>query len=440
MTHQPTAHQKANPTAVAAVLLAATVWCSTAQAQLFNTAVVAQGLNQPVYATAPLNDGRVFVVEKGGTIRVAQGGRTSTFLTLPVSTTSEQGLLGLAFDPGYANAASAGYRRFFVNYIDATTQDTVVASYRTTANASVADAASRQEVIRLDQPNGLNNHKAGWIGFKPGDSNHLFIATGDGGGSNDPNNRAQNLADPLGKLLRIDVNRDDFASANINYGIPLSNPFVGEGVGVAGARGEVFASGLRNPWRNSFDRANGNLWLADVGQGAREEVNFISASSAGGQNFGWRVREGRIATPGVGGPATAGMVDPVLDYARDFGQSITGGYVVREAGSALFGQYVFGDFVTGRIFAMAGDGSALTMASTTELTASFNAGLGGVIGNVASFGEGALGELFVVDYRGKVLQITSAVPEPGTVALWAVGLTGLWLGARRKGPAAAAGA
>jgi glucose/arabinose dehydrogenase len=409
------------------VALAAVLLTGAAQAQLINTSVVAQGLNQLVFATSPLNDGRVFIVEKGGTIRVAQGGSTSTFLSLPVNSSGEQGLLGLAFDPGYANAASAGYRRFFVNYIDATTQDTVVASYRTSANASVADAASRQEVIRLDQPNGLNNHKAGWIGFKPGDSNHLFIATGDGGGSNDPNNRAQNLADPLGKLLRIDVNRDDFASANINYGIPLSNPFVG----VAGARGEVFASGLRNPWRNSFDRANGNLWLADVGQGAREEVNFISASSAGGQNFGWRVREGRIATPGVGGPASADMVDPVLDYTRDFGQSITGGYVVREAGSALFGQYVFGDFVTGRIFAINGDGSSQTMAQATELTADFNAGLGGAIGNVASFGEGALGELYVVDYRGKVLLVTSAVPEPATALLWLAGIAAV-VGAKRR--------
>jgi glucose/arabinose dehydrogenase len=360
---------------------------------------------------------------------VAQGGVLSTFLSVPVASSGEQGLLGLAFDPGYANPASAGYRRFFVNTIDTTTLDTVVYSYRTSAtNASVADASSRTEIIRLDQPNGLNNHKAGWLGFKPGDNNHLFISTGDGGGSNDPSNRAQNLADPLGKLLRIDINRDDFASANINYGIPLTNPFVG----TAGARGEIFAYGLRNGWRGSFDRQNGNLWLADVGQGAREEVNFIAAASAGGQNFGWRVREGRIATPGVGGAASAGMVDPLLEYDRSFGQSITGGYVVRDPSSPLFGRYVFGDFVTGRVWAINGDGSSQDMSGAVELTAQLNAGLGGAIGNVASFGEGANGELFVVDYRGKVVQLLSPVPEPASALLMMLGLGAVWRYARQK--------
>ena len=355
--------------------------------------------------------------------RWCRTGLASTFLTIPVATASEQGLLGLAFDPGYADPLSAGHRRFFVNYIDATTRDTVVASYTTSANASLADAGSRVEVIRIDQPNDRTNHKAGWIGFKPGDANNLYIATGDGGSGNDPDNLAQNNTQLLGKMLRIDINRDDFASSTINYGIPASNPLVGQD----GVRGEIFATGLRNPFRNSFDRLNGNLWIADVGQGAREEINVISGASPGGQNFGWRLREGTIATPGVGGPATPDMVGPVLDYGRSFGASVTGGHVVRDLASPLYGQYVFGDFISGRIFAVAGDGSTQTMAGARELTSALDAGAGGALGNIASFGEGFNGELYIVDFGGKVVQV---VPEPSTVLLWALGL-GVLLQRRR---------
>jgi hypothetical protein len=172
-----------SPTRVAALVSAALLAALPANSQTVDTTLVAAGLSQPVYATAPLADGRVFIVEKGGAIRVSQDGVLSTFLTVPVATSGEQGLLGLAFDPGYANPASAGYRRFFVNTIEPSTLDTVVLSYRTSAgNASVADATSRTEIIRLDQPNGLNNHKAGWLGFEPGDNNNLYISTGDGGG------------------------------------------------------------------------------------------------------------------------------------------------------------------------------------------------------------------------------------------------------------------
>lgn len=383
-----------------------------------DTQLIASGLSQPLYATSPVAGGPVYIVEKGGTIKAVQGGVTSTFLGIPVTSGGEQGLLGLAFDPGYADPASAGFRRFFVNYTDPVNQDTVVASYRANAGGLSANAGSRIEVIRFDQPNGVTNHKAGWMGFKPGNANNLYIATGDGGGSNDPSNNAQNTGVLLGKMLRININGDDFASTSINYAIPSDNPFVG----VAGARGEIFATGLRNPWRNSFDRLTGALWIADVGQNAREEINFIDASSPGGQNFGWRVREGEIATPGVGGPLQPGMVDPMLTYTRTFGASITGGYVVRDTGSELYGKYIFGDFVSGRIWTINGDGSFQTLANATDLTSVLDGGAAGALSSIASFGEGASGEIFIIDFAGKVVQV---VPEPASALLMLAGALAL---------------
>ena len=396
-----------------------------AMAATLNTQLIASGLSQPLYATSPLAGGPVYIVEKGGTIKAVQGGVTSTFLGIAVTSGGEQGLLGVAFDPGYANPASAGYRRFFVNYTDPTNQDTVVASYRANPGGLSADPVSRLEVIRFDQPDGLSNHKAGWMGFKPGDANNLYIATGDGGSGNDPFNNAQNTNVLLGKMLRININGDDFTSPTINYAIPSDNPYAS----VAGARGEIYATGLRNPWRNSFDRLTGALWVADVGQGAREEINFINAASPGGQNFGWRVREGEIATPGVGGPLQPGMVDPILSYTRSLGGSITGGYVVRDTASELYGQYIFGDFVSGRIWTINGDGSFQSITNATDLTAILDAGSAGALSSIASFGEGAGGELFIIDFAGKVVQV---VPEPSTVLLMLGGALAL-LAVRRRG-------
>ena len=207
---------------------------------------------------------------------------------------------------------------------------------------------------------------------------------------------------------------------------PLSNSFVGQ----AGARGEIYALGLRNPFRSSFDSTTGNLWIADVGQDQREEIDFISTSSLGGQNFGWRQREGNIATPGISDPPTAGLTGPLLDYDHSFGAAITGGYVVRDAASPLNGRYVFGDFISGRIFSIAADGSVQTMAGATELTALLDAGQGGAIGNISSFGQGAGGEFYIVDYAGKVVQV---VPEPATALLMLVGAAALWTRRRSLG-------
>ena len=410
--------------AAATLALLALPLAATATLQ---TTVVASGLSAPVAAAQPLPGGPLYVVELGGRIKVVAGGVVSNFLTIPVATGGEQGLLGLAFDPGYADPASAGYRRFFVNYIDPTSRDTIVASYRATSDL-LADPASRVEVIRVDQPTGRSNHKAGWIGFKPGDANNLYIATGDGGSGNDPDNFAQNRNVLLGKMLRIDINRDDFAADPLlNYGIPTDNPFVG----VAGTRAEIFALGLRNPFRNGFDSATGNLWIADVGQSAREEINFIAASSAGGQNFGWRVREGDIATPSVGGPLQPGMVDPVLVYNRSFGFSITGGHVVHsDRLPGLDGQYIFADYGSDRIWSRSADGSLLSMASTTNWTSVLNAGGAGTLGGIVGFGEGATGELFIVEIGGRVVQV---VPEPASVVLMLAGAAVLlgWRGRSR---------
>lgn len=406
--------------------LAATPGLTQAQLQ---TQLVAGGLSSPVQVLQPVAGGPLYVVQLGGTIRVIDNGVASNFLSIPVQTGGEQGLLGMAFDPGFADPSSPGYRRFFVNYInpssDAAQRDTVIASYRATSDL-VADPTSRVEILRVDQPTGRSNHEAGWIGFKPGDPNHLYIATGDGGSANDPDNHAQNLGVLLGKMLRVDINRDDFADPSLNYGIPADNPFVG----TAGARGEIFAYGLRNPFRNGFDSATGNLWIADVGQSSREEVNFIDAASPGGQNFGWRVREGDIATPGVGGPLQPGMVNPVLVYPRSFGYSITGGHVVHNSNLAgLDGQYLFGDYGSGRVWSMAADGSAQTMSTVTEWTSVLTGGGFGPLGSIVAFGEGASGELFIVDLNGRVMQV---VPEPASVAMMLAGVA-LLMALRRRG-------
>lgn len=364
---------------------------------------------EPLFLTAPVGDARLFVVEKGGAIKARDSlGAVSTVLNLSaqIDTTGERGLLGMAFDPGFATN-----NRFYVNYIDKTTLSTVVASYTLNPSTGIADPTSARTVITVAQPAGRSNHKAGWIGFSAADPGNLYIATGDGGDGNDPDNLAQDLGSNLGKLLRITPN-----AASDGYTVPANNPFVG-----TAGNDEIWAYGLRNPFRNSFDRTTGDLWIADVGQGAREEVNFAAASAGLGRgaNYGWRPREGSIDNPGVGDPAPAGAVDPLFDYGRDVGGTVIGGYVYHGADAGLDGKYIFGDFVAGKIWSYSGG-------VRTELADPFSGF------QLTSFGEGGDGSLYAVGINGNIYLLAAAVPEPAPALLLAAGLAAGGLLTRRR--------
>ena len=375
-----------------------------------STQQVASGLSQPVFLTGRAND--LFVAQQGGAIvRVDRvSGARSTFFTVPnIESGGEKGLLGFAFDPQYTTNG-----RF---YVDVTTRvaGQLVTEVRRYTDPAIASEAA-QVVIRVNQP--FDNHNGGWIGF--GRDNDLYVALGDGGSANDPFNNAQNLNSNLGKILRLDVSADAYpADAARNYTIPAGNPF----------GSEVFVYGLRNPYRDSFDRATGDLWIGDVGQGAREEVDRVALGTSG-QNFGWRPLEGTIPTPGVGDPVPPGTTPPVLEYSHAIGQSITGGYVFRGPGVAdLSGRYVFGDFVAGRLFTAGLDGSGFT-----DITGA----LGGVGISPSSFGEDGSGNLYVVDYGGRIFRFVdpnapAPVPEPNTwwLMIAGLGLSGAALRRRR---------
>ncbi len=343
---------------------------------------VASGFQGALLVTAPAGDDRLFVVEQGGTVRIIRPDGTVVprpFVDLSslVSSGGERGLLGLAFHPRYASNG-----RFFVNYTNRS-GTTVVAELRVSGNRDVANAGSRRVLMRIAQP--YANHNGGMVAFGP--DGFLYIGMGDGGSGGDPENRAQNLRSLLGKMLRIDVNGRTAARP---YRIPASNPFRGR----PGVPPEIFALGLRNPWRFSFDRVRGDLWIGDVGQNSREEIDFVTLARARGANFGWKRFEGRSRFSGVG--LSAGrLVQPVADYGHGAGCSVTGGYVYRGPGiPGLDGRYVFADFCTSRVWSMR---AGPTPGGLREITGALGTRLptAGENGGVRAFGEGADGRLYV---------------------------------------------
>jgi len=334
----------------------------------------------------------------------------------------EQGLLGLTFHPDYAEN---GF--FFVNFTDASGATNVV-RYTVSADPDVADAESDALVLRLAQPE--PNHNGGWLGFAPDGT--LYVPLGDGGGGNDLHGTIGNAQDPtslLGKVLRLDVDGADAypADPERNYAIPPDNPFVGDETVLP----EIWALGVRNPWRASFDRETGDFWFGDVGQNTREEIDFQPAASPGGENYGWRLREGTIQTPSVGGARPSGNVDPIYDYPHVgtlCSGSVTGGYVYRGPIAAFQGLYFFADFCRGFIRSLRFDGTNVTEL-TTDWTGmpEFTPDVG-TIDNVASFGEDGAANFYVVDHDGELFR----VPEPGGLLLTALGLASAALLARSR--------
>jgi glucose/arabinose dehydrogenase len=354
--------------------------------------LVAEGLSRPVYLTAAPGDrDRLFVLEQAGRIRLIREGSLlpDPFLNIEdlvvdLSGYDERGLLGLAFHPDYARN-----RYFFVNYVDGQNR-TVIARYRTGSNPDRADRQSAETVLTIDQP--YSNHNGGMLAFGP--DGFLYVATGDGGSGGDPQGRAQDLTSLHGKLLRLDVD-------TLPYDTPPGNPFAGPGEPLD----EIWAYGLRNPWRFSFDRQTGDLWIADVGQNRREEINFEPAGQ-GGRNYGWNIMEGRECFQPPANCDQSGLTLPVHEYDHDNGCSVTGGYVYRGAAlSGLRGHYLFGDWCSGRIWSLRlRNGTAVDL---TERTAQLVPGEGREIDQVASFGEDGAGELYIVDYDGEIYRIVA---------------------------------
>jgi glucose/arabinose dehydrogenase len=402
--------------AMGIVALLACVVGADLHAQL-RTQALATGFTNPVaFVQDPADRDVRFVVQQDGRIRVVRGAGAlpADFLDLASGIVSggEQGLLGLAFPPDAATS-----RRFFVNFTDRA-GNTVVARFRRSADPAVGDPATRFDLrwggssapASIFQP--FANHNGGHLAFGP--DGYLYVGLGDGGSGNDPAHRAQTPSELLGKMLRVDVGVDD--RDPIGYRVPADNPFVNGGP--AGTRPEIWAFGLRNPWRYAFDDpargGTGALIIGDVGQNNVEEVDYEPANR-GGRNYGWRNREGAHDNVTNREPAFLPLVDPIHEYDHAAGQSITGGYVYRGAalGGNYQGRYFFADFIQGRVWSI-----ALTIDSAGEARASnlleHTAELGGsTLGNISAFGVDADGELYLVGYsRGAILKIVGPAAAP----------------------------
>lgn len=356
---------------------------------------VAAGFERPVWAgAAPGIPDKIWVMEQDGRVWIvdAKSGDKlkEPFLDIRKDVSregNEEGLLGLAFAPDFKKSG-----RYYVNYSDKD-QHTRIARL-TSKDRVLTNPESAEIILRYKQD--FRNHNGGWLGFGP--DGMLYIGNGDGGAANDPNNRGQSLDTFLGKMLRIDV------SPATGYRVPDDNPFVR----TEGAKPEIWAIGVRNPWRCSFDRLTGDFWMGDVGQNLWEEINYMPKGKGAAANYGWRLREGEIATPanGVGGEKPDGVIEPVYVYkhgsANNEGVSVTGGYVYRGPIKELQGRYVFADYQNPRIWSfLLKDGEATDFKDhTADLQPE-----GGRIALISSFAEENDGALLIVDHSGSIYRI-----------------------------------
>jgi glucose/arabinose dehydrogenase len=377
---------------------------SSAAAQNLKSTFIAGGFTKALYVTSePTDSSRLYVVQQGGIIKLIKNGVTQAtpFINLTsivFSGGNEQGLLGLAFHPNYASNG-----KFYVDYVDLNQQE-VIREYHVSANPDVADPASFTTIFG-PQIDPQSNHNGGNLQFGP--DGYLYYGLGDGGNANDTGaghdaatGNAQSLNTYMGKMLRIDVD-------NPPTYVPASNPFA------ASAFPLIWAYGLRNPWRWSFDRLTGDMYIADVGQGAWEEIDFQSGHSTGGENYGWRCMEGAHCTGFSGCTCNVNVVLPIYEYAHTGGAcSITGGYVYRGAGYPdLQGTYFFGDYCNGRMYTFKYVGGVVT--NFTDRTAQLVPGGGHNIQNPDSFGQDADGELYIVDQNGgEIYKIGEQCPTP----------------------------
>ena len=367
-----------------ALLWPSLAWALTATVDgvEITTAVVAENLGNPVFLTSPRGDKRLFVVDQAGRILILADGAAQETLFLDISELvsggNEQGLLGLAFHPDYAENG-----RFFVNYID-TDGNTQIVEYRVSDDPNVALPDSATTILSIEQP--FSNHNGGWIAFGP--DGFLYVGMGDGGSGGDPNGNGQNLEALLGKMLRIDV---DGAKP---YAIPPTNPFAN-----GGGAPEIFLYGLRNPWRNAFD--GDNLYIADVGQNRFEEIHVVSIEDAGA-NLGWNLMEGLHCFQPRNGCDQTNLVLPVYEYPHPEGCSITGGYVYRgKAIPEIAGRYFFGDYCIGNLLSLRyADGKAGDVVNLSEQLGTF--------ASINSFGIDDDGELYLLLADGTVQKVVRA--------------------------------
>ena len=352
------------------------------------TQIVAGGLAAPTdLQSAPGDRSRLFVLEQVGRIRVIRDGvlQGGAFLDIQdrVGSGGERGLLGLAFHPRYEDNG-----RFFVHYTNRA-GDTRVTEFRRSSNPDLADLASERVVVAEEQP--FPNHNGGGLAF--GNDGRLYFALGDGGSADDPLNNGQNLFTRLGKILRIDVD------AGSPYALPPDNPFANQ----PGVAKEVWALGLRNPWRISFDRATGDLYMGDVGQSRREEIDVGLVARGGGENYGWRITEGTLCHIPTANCGTAGLTPPVVEYDHTLGCAVSGGYVYRGCRLPGYqGTYFYGDFCTSMIRSFRLQNGVAT--DQRDWSSSLSRG----VGSISAFGLDADGELHIVDHDGRILKIVPA--------------------------------